>query len=98
MSHILGLTIWKILLAGLAFFMNFVIIPLFGGPDNYHQALGLANALGQGAYVLLQLLFVTLGTFDLTLPAIALAFSAPIIIIKFAVDVYKFIKSLIPFA
>lgn len=86
---------WDMLLGGLTVLVKALILPLFGG--NLHQAMGLANTLGQGAYATLELAYATLGTFDLTLAAWTLGISALLGVVQLATRIWLFIKSLIPF-
>lgn len=91
------MNLWMLLLAGLAMFMGSVVIPLFGGPENYHYAMGLGSSMGSGLYVVIELVSVTFGMFDLTLILFALGFSGTIWIIGAAIKIYMLIKKAIPF-
>lgn len=89
---------WSFLLAGLVgFLQNAILTPLFGGPENYHTAIGLGGILGANATIVLDLAFAAIGNFNLTIPGIGLALSLLIWVIKLAVNIYLAIKRLIPF-
>lgn len=84
------------LLGALSWIVRVLVVPLFGGTTGMHQALGLANTMGQGAYVTLELAYATFGMFDLTLVAIAIGLSLLAFMLDMILRIYLFIKSLIP--
>ena len=66
------------LLSGLMGVAETVLLWLFGGPENMHQAMGFKSALGPGVQVVFDILFTTFGMFNLTLPLLAIMFFFPI--------------------
>jgi hypothetical protein len=89
---------WSFLLNALISFIQAAIIaPLFGGPENYHRAMGLGQLIGANALVVLQLGISAFGNFDLTLFFICFGVSMLIWGIKLFVNIYLAIKRMIPF-
>jgi hypothetical protein len=89
---------WSFLLAGLvSFIQNVIITPLFGGPENYHTAMGLGSIMGSNAMVILQLAVTAFANFNLTLLGWGLGISMVFWLIKLVVNTYLAIKRLIPF-
>lgn len=87
---------WSLLLDGLLWFIQLVIIPLFGGQGNYHQALGLGSKMLYNTKIIFDMLFLAAGNFDLTIVGIMFLITIPMWLLWIAVKVYLFIKKLIP--
>lgn len=97
MHHIAG-NLWSYLLAGMVNgIMSVIIIPLFGGPANYHQAIGLGSKLSDTSFVVLQMGAVAFENFDLAIPAVCLGITMTLWGIRLLMNTYLAIKRLIPF-
>jgi hypothetical protein len=91
--------VWSALLSGLLWFINAVIMPLFGDASSQRASLDLAQMMASNAGVLFQLIFVSFGSvFNLTLFAILMALTFLIKGGQIIVSIWLFIKSLIPAA
>lgn len=87
---------WGLLLQAVIGLINWLQLGVFGGAK--HEFMGLAAVIGYNAYVILEVTYVTLGTFNLTFAFITLGISLAMWVIRLAVGVYLFFKKLIPFA
>jgi len=87
---------WGLLLAAVIAGVDFLLTWLFGGADGKHHALGLANVIGYNAYVVLEVVYVTFGNFNLTFVAVCLAVSAGAWLTRLIVNTYLLIKKMIP--
>jgi hypothetical protein len=93
------MNIWTALISGLLWFINAVIMPLFGDANSQRASLDLAQMMATNAGVLFQLIFVSFGSvFNLTLFAILMALTFLIKGGQIIVSIWLFIKSLIPAA
>lgn len=90
-----GANIWTWLLNGLIALLNVLVVPLFGGTAGYHQAMGLANIIGNGAYVVLEVSMVALSTFNLALPIAALLINFLLFGINAMIRFWLLIKAII---
>ena len=88
--------LWTSLLKGLITLIKIlIIIPLFGGPENYHQAMGLAAIIGNGALAVIEVSMVALSTFNLGFPIAALLINFMLFIINLAIRGWLLLKSII---
>jgi len=87
--------IWTALLMGLITLIRVLIIPLFGGPEGYHQAMGLATIIGGGAYAVLEVSMVALSTFNLGFPIAAILINFVLFGINLAIRGWLLLKSII---
>lgn len=87
--------LWTSLLMGLITLIKVLIIPLFGGPEGYHQAMGLANIIGGGAYAVIEVSMVALSTFNLGFPIAALLVNFVLFGINLAIRGWLLLKSII---
>lgn len=89
---------WAFLLNGLVgFIQGAIIIPIFGGPENYHLAMGLGGIIGSNALVVLEMGSLAFNNFNLTLLGWGLGLSLLFWGIKLVINIYLAIKRLIPF-
>lgn len=88
--------IWILLLSGLSYVVRIYIIPaFFGGPAAYHQAMGMAQIIGSGAFVVLEVSMVALGQFNLLLPLTAIGISLLLFFIRLGINIWLTIKNII---
>ena len=87
---------WGLLLSGIQAGIDFLINWLFGGEAGRHSAMGLASVIGYNAYVILEVSYAMLGNFDLSFAAVTLSVSLGAWITRLLVQLYLFIKKLIP--
>lgn len=90
-----GANIWTWLLNGLIALLNVLVVPLFGGAAGYHQAMGLANIIGSGTYVVLEVSMVALSTFNLALPITALLINFLLFGVNAMIRFWLLIKAII---
>lgn len=86
---------WSMLLAAVVWLVRTLVIPLFGGEEGMHAALGLASIIGNGAYVVLELLYATFGMFNLQLVGIAFGLVFFSWLIDMGIKIYFFVTRLI---
>jgi hypothetical protein len=90
--------LWTVLLAGLLFFINTFIMPLFGDATSQAASLNLAAMMTSNAGVLFQLIYIALGSVvNLTLFGVFIGLFFGIKITQIGLTIWMFIKSLIPF-
>jgi len=89
---------WLFILSGVLGVANSLIVWLFGGPENYHQAIGFQNSLAPGVTVFFDVLFATLGNFNLTLPALAIAVFFPILFADTIIKIWLKIRAIFLFS
>lgn len=87
--------LWSWLLAGLVGLINALIIPLFGGPTAYHQAMGLASIMGTTAYTVLEVSMIAIGNFNLGLPIAAILINFILMNINIFIRIWLTIKSIV---
>lgn len=88
--------IWSLLLAAIISALNNTIFPfLFGGPENYHVALGVGSSIATGFVAFMEIAMIALSNFDLRLAMAALLIRLAISGIKIAIKSWALIKTLI---
>lgn len=87
---------WDYILAAVIWMINIYVAPLFGGVGGMHQALGLGSKMLYNVRIILEMLFLAVGNFDLTLVGIMFLITIPMWLVWIALKVYLFVKKLIP--
>lgn len=91
--------IWSALLSGLIWFINALIMPLFGNSSSQAASMNLAQMMASNAGVMFQLVYITLGSVvNLALFAAYLSMVLVVKGVQIVTSIYMFIKSLIPAA
>jgi hypothetical protein len=89
--------IFSYILAGFLWLIQVMVMPLFGDTQSQTAAMGLAHYIGQGGYVVFELVYDTLGSVvNLGIFAIFMASLILFFFIRFAIAAYKFILGLLP--
>lgn len=86
---------WNYILDGIIWMINVFLLPLFGVAGT-HQVLGLGSKMLYNVKIILEMAFLAVGNFDLTLVGIMFLITIPMWLIWIALKVYLFIKKLIP--
>jgi hypothetical protein len=93
------INIWSALLGGLLWFINVLIMPMFGDASSQAASLNLAQMMASNAGVLFQLIYVALGSVvNLNLFGLFIVLLFIVSGIKIVLTVWLFIKNLIPAA
>lgn len=93
------INIWSALLGGLLWFINILIMPMFGDATSQAASLNLAQMMTSNAWVLFQLIYIALGSVvNLNLFGVFIGLSFSISTIKIALTIWMFIKGLVPAA
>lgn len=89
--------IFAYLLAGIVWLIQHLLLPLFGDTSSQTAAMNLAGYIGQGGYVVFELVYDTLGSV-VNLSLFALFMSALIFFffVRLIIAIYKFILGLLP--
>lgn len=88
--------IWTLLLDGLLFLINSLIMPLFGSQTDQIAAYNLASSIGTNAATVIEMIYLGFSVFNLTWPFIAFLSVVLLKTIQIIVSIYLFIKNLIP--
>jgi hypothetical protein len=91
--------VWTALLSGLLWFINMLIMPMFGDSASQAASLNLASMMASNAGVLFQLVYVALGSVvNLTLFGVFIGLTFIVSGAKIILTIWMFVKGLIPAA
>jgi hypothetical protein len=89
--------IFSYILAGFVWLIQTLILPLFGDTQSQTAAMGLAYYIGQGGYVVLELVYDTIGSVvNLTIFGIFFMNLVFFFLVRLLIAIYKFILGLLP--